>query len=186
MQNYGINHAKYRQYLHWYRIECDSRHTILEPSTGFSCNLHKTAPKPITSTFVLLTEENKPGAGMIDGHHTLSTILCCSAAEEQFEAGGEELRRHFSMDGGMEPERLRAAPSAEAQRQAPDALFTGDAGFGDDVMSTGKYLQSCMKCCVTATCRSMPLLMLHNVTSEVATAAAFWQAFYTLRLTSSK
>lgn len=59
-------------------------------------------------------------------------------AEEQFEAGGEELRRHFSMDGGFEPEKLRAAPSAEAQRQRPDLLFTGDSGQGDDVMSTGE------------------------------------------------
>ena len=62
----------------------------------------------------------------------------CLAAEEQFEAGGEELRRHFSMDGGFEPEKLRAAPSAEAQRQVPDPLFTGDSGLGDDIMSTGR------------------------------------------------
>lgn len=60
-----------------------------------------------------------------------------SIDEEQFEAGGEELRRHFSMDGGLEPEKLRAAPAAEAQRQGPDPLFTGDSGVGDDVMSTG-------------------------------------------------
>ena len=67
-----------------------------------------------------------------------SVYLHCLAAEEQFEAGGEELRRHFSMDGGFEPEKLRAAPSAEAQRQGPDPLFTGDSGQGDDIMSTGK------------------------------------------------
>ena len=58
-------------------------------------------------------------------------------ADEQFEAGGEELRRHFSMDGGVEPEKLRAAPSAEAQGQGPDPLFTGDSGYGDDMISTG-------------------------------------------------
>ena len=63
-------------------------------------------------------------------------------AEEQFEAGGEELRRHFSMDGGLEPEKLRAAPAAEAQRQGPDPLFTGDSGVGDDMMSTGNLLSS--------------------------------------------
>ncbi|KAL0026365.1 hypothetical protein WJX79_003149 [Trebouxia sp. C0005] len=60
-----------------------------------------------------------------------------SIDEEQFEAGGEELRRHFSMDGGLEPEKLRAAPAAEAQRQGPDPLFSGDSGVGDDMMSTG-------------------------------------------------
>lgn len=59
-------------------------------------------------------------------------------ADEQFEAGGEELRRHFSMDGGFEPEKLRAAPLAEAQRQGPGPLFTGDSGRDDDFMSTGK------------------------------------------------
>ncbi len=65
---------------------------------------------------------------------TAGTLQC---AEEQFEAGGEELRRHFSMDGSMEPEKLRAASSAEAQRQGLDPLFTGDSGLGDDMMSTG-------------------------------------------------
>lgn len=60
-----------------------------------------------------------------------------SIDDEQFEAGGEELRRHFSMDGGFEPEKLRAAPSSEAQRQGPDPLFTGDSGRDDDFMSTG-------------------------------------------------
>ena len=64
-------------------------------------------------------------------------------AEEQFEAGGEELRRHFSMDGGFEPEKLRAAPSAEAQRQAPAPLFTGDSGMADDIMSTGTLSLDC-------------------------------------------
>lgn len=58
-----------------------------------------------------------------------------SIDDEQFEAGGEELRRHFSMDGAMEPEKLRAAPSAEAQRQAPEPLFTGASDMGDDMMS---------------------------------------------------
>ena len=67
------------------------------------------------------------------------------AADEQFEAGGEELRRHFSMDGGFEPEKLRAAPSAEAQRQGPDPLFTGDSGRDDDFMSTGELCSAC-KC----------------------------------------
>ncbi|KAL3152036.1 hypothetical protein ABBQ32_001151 [Trebouxia sp. C0010 RCD-2024] len=61
-----------------------------------------------------------------------------SIDDEQFEAGGEELRRHFSMDGGFEPEKLRAAPLAEAQRQGPGPLFTGDSGRDDDFMSTGK------------------------------------------------
>lgn len=46
------------------------------------------------------------------------------------------------MDGGLEPEKLRAAPAAEAQRQGPDPLFTGDSGVGDDVMSTGNLLCS--------------------------------------------
>ena len=41
------------------------------------------------------------------------------------------------MDGGMEPEKLRAAPLAEAQRQGPDPLFTGVSDLGDDIMSTG-------------------------------------------------
>ncbi|KAA6426441.1 MAG: sister chromatid cohesion 1 4 [Trebouxia sp. A1-2] len=62
-----------------------------------------------------------------------------SIDEEQFEAGGEELRRHFSMDGGLEPEKLRAAPAAEAQRQGPDPLFSGDSGVGpppdDDMLA---------------------------------------------------
>lgn len=44
------------------------------------------------------------------------------------------------MDGGLEPEKLRAAPAAEAQRQGPDPLFSGDSGVGDDMMSTGKLL----------------------------------------------
>ena len=65
------------------------------------------------------------------------------AAEEQFEAGGEELRRHFSMDGGFEPEKLRAAPSAEALRRGADPLFTGDSGPGDDFMSTGTFAFTC-------------------------------------------
>jgi len=75
------------------------------------------------------------------GHHNF-TDSKLFPVEEQFEAGGEELRRHFSMDGGLEPEKLRAAPAAEAQRQGPDPLFTGDSGLGDDMMSTGNLLCS--------------------------------------------
>ncbi len=85
-----------------------------------------------------------------------TSLSKCLFAEEQFEAGGEELRRHFSMDGGLEPEKLRAAPVAEAQRQGPDPLFTGDSGAGDDMMSTGNLLCSihwllvaiCRKSCI--------------------------------------
>ncbi len=46
------------------------------------------------------------------------------------------------MDGGLEPEKLRAAPATEAQRQGPDPLFTGDSGVGDDMMSSGNLLSS--------------------------------------------
>ena len=55
------------------------------------------------------------------------------AAEEQFEVGGEELQRHFSMDGGITPERLRAAPAGQQEQSQPlDQLFGGD-----DRLSTG-------------------------------------------------
>ena len=70
-------------------------------------------------------------------------------ADEQFEAGGEELRRHFSMDGGMDPEKLRAAPSAEVQRQAVEPLFTGNSDLGDDVMSqAGEHIRQLQGNCV--------------------------------------
>lgn len=47
-------------------------------------------------------------------------------AEEQFEVAGEELQRHFSMDKGLTPERLRAAPAGEHYQPQPlDELFEG-------------------------------------------------------------
>lgn len=49
-----------------------------------------------------------------------------SMEEEQFEVAGEELQRHFSMDKGLTPERLRAAPAGEHYQPQPlNELFEG-------------------------------------------------------------
>ena len=54
----------------------------------------------------------------------------------------------------MEPEKLRAAPSAEAQRQSVEPLFTGNSEFGDDRMSTGRPAQSLAFPCCTCIMRN--------------------------------
>lgn len=47
--------------------------------------------------------------------------------------GGEELQRNFSLDGGITPERLRAAPAGQQDQPQPlDQLF-GES----DRLSTG-------------------------------------------------
>ena len=65
---------------------------------------------------------------------------------------GEELQRHFSMDKGLTPERLRAAPAGQHDQPQPlNELFEGD-----DRLSTGAASQ--MPPSMQAKARSYALL----------------------------
>ena len=67
--------------------------------------------------------------------------MLVAVADEQFEVAGEELQRHFSMDKGVTPERLRAAPAGQHNQPQPlDELFGGN-----DRLSTGNTLRCCMR-----------------------------------------
>ena len=84
---------------------------------------------------------------VVSAHNCAGAVLprnpemLLAVADEQFEVAGEELQRHFSMDKGITPERLRAAPAGQHNQPQPlDELFGGD-----DRLSTGNTLRCCMR-----------------------------------------